>query len=43
MGEGGSPIQAGATHLLVLVALLAAEAVAAAITLELVARGALTR
>jgi putative ABC transport system permease protein len=40
---GGSPVQAGATQLLVLVALLAAEAVAAAITLELVARGVLSR
>jgi putative ABC transport system permease protein len=36
---GGSPVQAGATQLLVLVALLAAEAIAAAVTLELVARG----
>jgi putative ABC transport system permease protein len=40
---GGSPVQAGATQLLVLVALLAVEAVAAAITLELVARRILTR
>jgi hypothetical protein len=32
-------LQAGATQLLVLVALLAAEAIAAAVTLELVARG----
>jgi len=40
---GGSPVQAGATQLLVLVALLAVEAVAAAITLELVADGILRR
>jgi putative ABC transport system permease protein len=38
---GGSAVQAGATQLLVLVALLAAEAIAAALTLELVARGRL--
>jgi putative ABC transport system permease protein len=36
---GGSALQAGATQLLVLIALLAAEAIAAALTLELVARG----
>jgi putative ABC transport system permease protein len=35
---GGSAVQAGATQLLVLIALLAAEAIAAALTLELVAR-----
>jgi putative ABC transport system permease protein len=40
---GGSAVQAGATQLLVLVALLAAEAIAAAVTLELVARGLVTR
>ena len=40
---GGSAVQAGATQLLVLVALLAVEAIAAAITLELVARGVLRR
>ncbi|KUL24376.1 hypothetical protein ADL15_43520 [Actinoplanes awajinensis subsp. mycoplanecinus] len=34
---GGSAVQAGATQLLVLVGLLAAEAIAAAVTLELVA------
>ncbi|WP_298462291.1 ABC transporter permease [uncultured Cellulomonas sp.] len=38
---GGSPVQAGATQLLVLVALLAAETIAVAVTLELVARGVL--
>ena len=36
---GGSAVQAGATQLLVLVALLAAETIAAAVTLELVAQG----
>ena len=40
---GGSALQAGATQVLVLVALLAAEAIAAAITLELVARGLIRR
>jgi putative ABC transport system permease protein len=40
---GGSPIQAGATQVLVLVALLAVEAVAVALTVELVARGILRR
>ena len=40
---GGSAIQAGATQVLVLVALLAAEATAAAVTVELVAGGALRR
>jgi putative ABC transport system permease protein len=40
---GGTPVQAGATQLLVLVALLAAEAVATALTLELVATGRLHR
>jgi putative ABC transport system permease protein len=40
---GGSAVQAGATQLLVLVALLAAEAIAVAVTIELVARGHLTR
>jgi putative ABC transport system permease protein len=36
---GGSAVHAGATQLLMLIALLAAEAIAAALTLELVARG----
>ncbi|MFG1609796.1 ABC transporter permease [Actinoplanes sp. NPDC049265] len=40
---GGSAVQAGATQLLVLVALLAAEAIAAALTVELVARGVVSR
>jgi putative ABC transport system permease protein len=40
---GGSALQAGATQLLVLIALLAAEAIAAAVTLELVARGVIRR
>ncbi|NMO53717.1 ABC transporter permease [Actinoplanes sp. TBRC 11911] len=40
---GGSAVQAGATQLLVLIALLAAEAIAAAVTLELVARGLIRR
>jgi putative ABC transport system permease protein len=40
---GGSAIQAGATQVLVLVALLAVEATAAAVTVELVAGGALRR
>jgi putative ABC transport system permease protein len=40
---GGSAIQAGATQVLVLVALLAVEAIAAAVTVELVADGALRR
>jgi putative ABC transport system permease protein len=40
---GGSAIQAGATQVLVLVALLAAEAIAAALTVELVASGVLRR
>jgi putative ABC transport system permease protein len=40
---GGSALQAGATQLLVLIALLAAEAIAAALTLELVARGLIRR
>jgi putative ABC transport system permease protein len=38
---GGSAIQAGATQVLVLVALLAVEATAAAVTVELVAGGTL--
>jgi putative ABC transport system permease protein len=38
---GGSAIQAGATQVLVLVALLAVEAIAAAVTVELVAGGTL--
>lgn len=40
---GGSAVQAGATQLLVLIALLAVEAIAAAVTLELVARGLIRR
>ncbi|WP_249714493.1 ABC transporter permease [Rhizomonospora bruguierae] len=39
---GGSAVQAGATQLLVLVALLAAEAVAVAVVVELVAAGRIT-
>ncbi|WP_410812858.1 ABC transporter permease [Micromonospora sp. 067-2] len=40
---GGSATQAGATQILVLVALLAVEAIAVTITIELVARGMLSR
>ncbi|MCU7723879.1 ABC transporter permease [Actinoplanes sp. KI2] len=40
---GGSAVQAGATQLMVLVALLAVEAIAVAVTIELVARGSLHR
>jgi putative ABC transport system permease protein len=40
---GGSAAQAGATQLMVLVALLAVEATAVAVTIELVARGSLRR
>ncbi|WP_433305238.1 ABC transporter permease [Actinoplanes sp. CA-030573] len=40
---GGSAVQAGATQLLVLVALLAVEAIAVAVTIELVAAGLLRR
>jgi putative ABC transport system permease protein len=40
---GGSAIQAGATQVLVLVALLAVETIAAAVTVELVADGVLRR
>jgi putative ABC transport system permease protein len=40
---GGSAVQAGATQVLVLVALLAVEAIAAAVTVELVAVGGLRR
>jgi putative ABC transport system permease protein len=40
---GGSALQAGATQVLVLVALLAVEAIAAALTVELVAGGVLRR
>lgn len=40
---GGSAAQAGATQLMVLVALLAVEAIAVAVTIELVARGSLRR
>jgi putative ABC transport system permease protein len=39
----GDPVQAGAAQLLILIGLLAAESVAVAITLELVARGRLRR
>jgi putative ABC transport system permease protein len=40
---GASPLQAGAVQLFVLVALLAVETVAVVVTIELVARGHLTR
>lgn len=40
---GGSAVQAGATQLLVLVALLAVEAIAVAVTVEMVASGMLRR
>ncbi|MEU8606985.1 ABC transporter permease [Actinoplanes sp. NPDC048791] len=40
---GGSPVQAGATQLLVLVALLAVEAIAVVMTVELVAAGVVRR
>jgi putative ABC transport system permease protein len=40
---GGSAVQAGATQLMVLVALLAVEAIAVAVTIELVAGGSLRR
>ncbi|MET8043304.1 ABC transporter permease [Micromonospora sp. NPDC005215] len=40
---GGPPVQAGATQLLVLVALLAVEAIAVAVTIELVSNGLLRR
>ncbi|MEU4423211.1 ABC transporter permease [Actinoplanes sp. NPDC024001] len=40
---GGSAVEAGATQLLVLVALLAVEAIAVAVTVELVAAGLLSR
>jgi putative ABC transport system permease protein len=36
---GGSPLQAGAVQLLVLVGLLLAEAIAAALTVEVIAAG----
>ena len=39
----GSPVQAGAAQVLVLIGLLAAEAVAAVVTTELVARGRISR
>jgi putative ABC transport system permease protein len=38
---GGSPVQAGVTQLLVLISLLATEAIAVLVTVELVARGRL--
>ncbi|GAA0545867.1 ABC transporter permease [Paractinoplanes ferrugineus] len=40
---GGTPVQAGATQLLVLIALLAVEAIAVTVTVELVAAGVLHR
>jgi putative ABC transport system permease protein len=40
---GGSAVQAGATQLLVLIALLAVEGIAVVVTLELVAAGVLPR
>ncbi|WP_328472480.1 ABC transporter permease [Actinoplanes sp. NBC_00393] len=40
---GGTPVEAGATQLLVLVALLAVEVIAIAVTVELVAGGSLSR
>jgi putative ABC transport system permease protein len=40
---GGSAVQAGATQVLVLIALLAVEGIAATVTLELVAGGWLRR
>lgn len=40
---GASPVQAGATQLMVLIGLLAAETVAVLVTVELVARGRLNR
>jgi putative ABC transport system permease protein len=40
---GASPAQAGAVQLFVLVALLAVETVGVVVTVELVARGHLTR
>jgi len=39
----GNPVQAGAAQVLVLIALLAAEAIAAVVTIELVARNRITR
>lgn len=39
----GSPVQAGAAQVLVLIGLLAAEALAAVVTVELVARGRISR
>jgi putative ABC transport system permease protein len=39
----GNPVQAGAAQVLVLIGLLAAEAVAAVLTVELVARGRISR
>ncbi|MFB9234475.1 ABC transporter permease [Plantactinospora siamensis] len=40
---GGSPVQAGATQVLILIALLAVEAIAIAVTVELIAWGLLRR
>ena len=39
----GNPVQAGAAQVLVLIGLLAAEAIAAVVTIELVARNRITR
>ena len=39
----GNPVQAGAAQVLVLIGLLAAEALAAVVTTELVARGRISR
>ena len=40
---GGPPVEAGATQLLILVALSAVEVIAVAVTVELVANGLLRR
>ncbi|GAA1360682.1 ABC transporter permease [Catellatospora chokoriensis] len=40
---GGSPVQAGAAQLLVLIGLLAAETIAIVVVLELIARGVINR
>ena len=39
---GGSPVQAGVTQLVVLIALLAVQAIAVLVTVELVAAGSIT-
>ena len=41
--DSGNPVQAGAAQLMVLIGLLAAEAIAVAVTAELVARGRIPR